>query len=125
MLGEINATATIGVKSLEVARDFYENKLGLKPMADGDYSEVKMYRSGNTEIEVYESEFAGTNQATVLTWTVKDIAKEVKELKDKGINFEHYDFPDTKMEGDVHVMGKIKAAWFKDPDGNIFNIVNQ
>lgn len=124
MLGEINANATIGVKNIEAARDFYENKLGLKPV-DESFCEVKMYRSGNTNIEVYETEFAGTNQATVLTWTVKDINKEVQELKEKGITFEHYDFPDSKLEGDVHVMGRIKAAWFKDPDGNIFNIVNQ
>lgn len=124
MLGEINANATIGVKNIEAARDFYENKLGLKPV-DESFCEVKMYRSGNTNIEVYETEFAGTNQATVLTWTVKDINKEVQELKEKGITFEHYDFPDSKLEGDVHVMGRIKSAWFKDPDGNIFNIVNQ
>jgi hypothetical protein len=45
-------------------------------------------------------------------------------LKGKGVRFEHYDFPNTKRDGDVHVFGELKAAWFKDPDGNILSIVS-
>jgi hypothetical protein len=56
---------------------------------------------------------------------VKDVEGSVKELKRKGVAFEHYDFPGVKMEGDVHVMGKSKAAWFKDPDGNVLAIVSE
>jgi hypothetical protein len=26
-------------------------------------------------------------------------------------------------EGDVHVMGPMKSAWFKDPDGNIIALM--
>jgi hypothetical protein len=29
------------------------------------------------------------------------------------------------VQGDVHVAGKMKAAWFKDPDGNILALVSQ
>jgi hypothetical protein len=49
----------------------------------------------------------------------------VRALKAKGVTFEHYDMPDTKREGDIHVSGDMKAAWFKDPDGNILNIINR
>jgi len=28
-------------------------------------------------------------------------------------------------EGDVHVFGYLKVAWFKDPDGNILSVVNR
>jgi IS30 family transposase len=45
-------------------------------------------------------------------------------LKAKGVTFEHYDLPDTRREGDVHISGHMKIAWFKDPDGNILNIVS-
>ena len=38
--------------------------------------------------------------------------------------FEHYDMPGLKLDGDVHLAGKMKIAWFKDPDGNILNVVN-
>jgi hypothetical protein len=75
-------------------------------------------------VNVYRSEYAGTNQATAVTWAVDDIEKEVKTLKTKGVKFEHYDMPGLKLEGDVHVNDHMKVAWFKDPDGNILNIVS-
>ena len=43
----------------------------------------------------------------------------------KGVAFEHYDLPDTEHEGDVHVMGEMRGAWFKDPAGNIIGLINQ
>jgi hypothetical protein len=76
-------------------------------------------------INVYRSSFAGTNKATALTWVVDDVEEVVRTLKGKGVRFEHYDLPDTKLEGDVHLSGDIKVAWFKDPDGNILSVVNR
>jgi catechol 2,3-dioxygenase-like lactoylglutathione lyase family enzyme len=124
MLGNINAVANLAVKDLAVARRFYEDTLGLSQVdAEGD--EVIVYRSGNTRINVYRSQFAGTNQATAVTWQVGgDIERLAAALKAKGVRFEHYDMPDTKLVGDLHVMGDMKVAWFKDPDGNILNLIN-
>ena len=124
MLGNIDATANLAVKDIAAARRFYEGTLGLAQVdAEGD--EVVVYGSGNTRINVYRSEFAGTNQATAVTWQVgADIERLVAALKAKGVRFEHYDMPDTKLEGDLHVMGDMKVAWFKDPDGNILNLIN-
>ncbi len=31
--------------------------------------------------------------------------------------------PGVKWEGDVMVGGPMKAAWFKDPDGNIISLM--
>ncbi|WP_418123201.1 VOC family protein [Variovorax sp. 160MFSha2.1] len=124
MLGNINAVANLAVKDLAVARRFYEDTLGLTQVdAEGD--EVIVYRSGNTRINVYRSQFAGTNQATAVTWSVDgDIERLVDALKSRGVRFEHYDMPDTQRVGDLHVMGDMKVAWFKDPDGNILNLIN-
>ena len=69
--------------------------------------------------------FSGTNQATALTWTVNDIEDVVRTLKAKGVRFEHYDLPETKREGDLHMHGDMKVPWFKDPDGNILSLVNR
>ena len=69
------------------------------------------------------SRYAGTNEATAATWEVPNVDEMVNELKAKGVTFEHYDLPDTKREGDVHVAGGTRVAWFKDPDGNILSIV--
>ena len=124
MLGNRNAVANVAVKNLEVAKKFYTDTLGLQPIAnEGD--ELIVFKSGNTTINVYHSKFAGTNQATAITWSVgNEVEKVVDNLKAKGIKFEHYDMPDMRIEGDVHIMGNMKVAWFKDPDGNILNIVN-
>ena len=125
MLGKTNATANIAVKDLATAKEFYEGTLGLKQVdAEGD--EVIVMKSGDTLVNVYRSQFAGTNKATAVTWTVGDeIGKIVKALKDKGVAFEHYDMPGMKLEGDIHVGDGMKVAWFKDPDGNILNLIDQ
>ena len=124
MLGDKDAMATIAVKDTGVARKFYEGKLGLK-LVPSEESGVVGYKTGNSTIMVYESEFAGTNKATAATWVVgAQVDKIVKALKAKGVAFEHYDLPETTREGDVHVSGKVRVAWFKDPDGNILSIVN-
>lgn len=119
MLNQVTATPTIGVRNLEVARQFYEQKLGLTPLKKGD-EYVQLYKCGSSTIEIYKTDFAGTNKSTALTWEVgNEIEKEVQSLKAKGIEFEHYQMPETKLVGDVHVMKDMKVAWFKDPDGNI------
>jgi catechol 2,3-dioxygenase-like lactoylglutathione lyase family enzyme len=124
MLGDKDAVANIAVKNLETAKKFYEETLGLTQIgAEGQ--EVIVFRSGSSKIYVYKSQYAGTNQATALTWVVgKDIEGLVQELKAKGVTFEHYDMPDVTREDDIHVAGNMKVAWFKDPDGNILNIIN-
>ena len=122
MLGKADATPMIAVKDLDRARTFYEDTLGLKPKDEWGDEGVTL-KSGDTLFNVYRSEFAGTNKATALTFQVDDIAKEVSELKGKGIFFEHYDLPGLEQQGDLHVADGFKTAWFKDPDGNILSLI--
>src|SRR6185436_1519300 len=104
MLRDTDAVATLAVKDLNAAARFYEGTLGLS-RAGGEGDEVIVYESGDTVINVYRSSFAGTNKATALTWSVDDVEDVVRTLKAKGVTFEHYDLPDTSLEGDVHVSG--------------------
>ncbi len=124
MLSNAPVCATIGVKDLAKAKEFYEGKLGLQPSKDASEDETGgvLYDSGNSKLFVYQSSYGGTNQATSATWSVNDVEAEVNALKSKGVTFEHYDMPGATLEGDIHVMGDMKAAWFKDPDGNILNV---
>ena len=126
MLGKQDAVATVAVKNLTAAKQFYEGALGLKPI-DAEGEEVVVYESGSSRLNVYRSQYAGTNKATAVTWAVDDVEGEVKALKSKGIAFEHYDMPGMKVQGDLHVADDqhFKVAWFKDPDGNIFSIINR
>ena len=123
MLDQWDAIANVAVKDLDTARRFYEQTLGLVPVHN-EGGELIVYRSGKTVLNVYRSQFAGTNQATAVTWSVGDqLDAVVRQLKERGVRFEHYELPGLKREGDVHVGDGMKVAWFKDPDGNILNVV--
>jgi catechol-2,3-dioxygenase len=123
MLSTKNAVATIAVRDIEAARRFYEDTLGLTPDPSAEEG-VLSYRAGGSSILVYTSQFAGTNQATAATWYVeKDLDSAIADLKSRGVRFEHYDMPGVTRKGDVHLTGSSRAAWFKDPDGNIHALV--
>ena len=124
MLADKGAMATIAVKHLGPAKKFYGGTLGLKEVGT-EGSGVATYKSGNSTIVLYESQFAGTNKATSTTWGVgQELDSIVATLQRQHVPFEHYDMPGLELKGDIHVMGDFKAAWFKDPDGNILHINN-
>lgn len=122
MLGDHDALATIAVRNLQAARKFYEGNLGFK-VVHNEGDQALTFQSGKSQLLVYQSQFAGSNKATAVTWMVKGVEGLVKDLKAKGIAFEHYDMPGVTLKGDVHLAGKLKNAWFKDPDGNVLALV--
>jgi len=124
LLKDKPSSAIVAVSNLDRARDFYVETLGLEPEG-GSEQDVLTFRTGDTKLVVYESEFAGTNKANAVTWNAGDDFDEIAgQLKEQGIAFEEY--PDMGMEisGGVHRSGDFKTVWFKDPDGNILNIGN-
>jgi catechol 2,3-dioxygenase-like lactoylglutathione lyase family enzyme len=122
MLESKDAIATIGVKDLDTARKFYEGVLGFTPLGHSQMGTVN-YRSGGSTLLVYQSQFAGTNKATSATFNVGgELEAIVRDLKEKGVAFEHYDLPGTALRGDIHVTNSVQVAWFKDPDGNIISL---
>jgi len=125
MLRDRDAVANLAVEDLNVAKRFYEGILGFEPVGrEGE--ELVVYRSGKTTFNVYRSKEAGTNKATAVTWAVgEDLKAVVEELKAKGVTFERYDIPGLTLDGDVYVGYGMKVGWFKDPDGNILNIVSR
>ena len=124
MLGRTNAVANLAVSDLERARRFYVETLGLE-VTHNEVDQLLVLKSGASSVNVYVSEFAGTNKATAATWEVDDVEAEVAGLKAKGVAFEHYDMPGLTLEGDLHAADGYKIAWFKDPDGNILNVVGK
>jgi catechol 2,3-dioxygenase-like lactoylglutathione lyase family enzyme len=125
MLGSKETMATVAVRDLAAAKRFYEGTLGLK-LTDAQESEALTYQAGNAKILVYRSQYAGSNKATAATWVIgKDIEKVVQGLRGKGVTFEHYNMPGLTLKGDIHEAGSMKAAWFKDPDGNIHALVSE
>jgi catechol 2,3-dioxygenase-like lactoylglutathione lyase family enzyme len=124
MLGGKEPMATVAVRDLNAAKRFYEGTLGLKP-ADSQEPEALTYEAGGAKLLVYRSQYAGSNKATATTWVIgKDMEKVVQGLRGKGVAFEHYNLPGLTVKGDIHEGGGMKAAWFKDPDGNIHALVS-
>jgi catechol 2,3-dioxygenase-like lactoylglutathione lyase family enzyme len=125
MLGNKPAAATLPVSDMQAARDFYENVLGLSSIQEmGEQADGVLYKSGESVLLVYQSEYAGTNKGTAATWAAGgDFDAVVDDLRQKGVTFEHYDdLPGTTRDGDIHTFDGMRAVWFKDPSGNILNV---
>jgi catechol 2,3-dioxygenase-like lactoylglutathione lyase family enzyme len=125
MLSQESVQPMLPVRDLAASTRFYEKTLGLTPV-DVQPGTAVTYRSGNTTLCVYQSDFGGTNKGTAAVWEVADVDETVAELKGKGVKFEHYDdLPGVKRNGDVYEAGALKVAWFKDPGGNILSVQNK
>jgi catechol 2,3-dioxygenase-like lactoylglutathione lyase family enzyme len=121
MFESATAHATVAVTDIDRAKKFYGEILGFKVM--DERSDGVTYQSGQGSwFLVYPSQFAGTNKATYMSFDVSDLDAAVKELRDRGIVFEEYDFPGLKtVDGIAEIQG-VRGAWFKDPDGNILSV---
>jgi catechol 2,3-dioxygenase-like lactoylglutathione lyase family enzyme len=123
MLSDHTPIVTLPTADLSKARSFYEDTLGLKPERDGMGGVA--YTWGDGTVFVYESEYAGTNKATAVSFDVPISAfdDEVGALRDKGVSFMTFDLEGADWNDGVASMGDaMKAIWFTDPDGNILNI---
>lgn len=121
MLRDQNSSAIVASRDLRRAKQFYTETLGLEvgEEMDGVFS----VKTGGTTLNVYQSKEAGTNRANAVVWDCGgDFDGVVKELRSRGVKFEEYPDLGMKIEDGVHVSGDFKAAWFKDPDGNILHI---
>ncbi len=104
------------------ARRFYEDKVGLVARQESEGGVVYECGAGSW-IFLYQSAGAGTSKASQAFWQVEDIEAEVAELKLRGVVFEHYDLPGISTINGIAEAGHSKAAWFRDPDGNIMALI--
>jgi catechol 2,3-dioxygenase-like lactoylglutathione lyase family enzyme len=121
MLTRSHVTTILPVVNVDRARRFYEDKLGIEPgekTAEGGV----LYHTGAGEFELSPRKEPTQNPYTVMSFEVPDITREVKELETRGVSFEDYDLADLKTVGHIATFGSEKAAWFKDPEGNILCI---
>ena len=118
MLTQAPVTTMLPVKDLNRAREFYEKKLGLKPLGAKQDGKFLFAGGDGGTIALFPKPEGTKAEHTAVSFLVKNIAREIQELKVKGVVFEDYDFPGLKTENHVCVLGSEKAAWFKDTEGN-------
>jgi catechol 2,3-dioxygenase-like lactoylglutathione lyase family enzyme len=121
MLDKAPITAMLPVIDLARARQFYETRLGLRPLgssADGKFK----YACGDATLALFPKPEGTKAEHTAVSFRVADIESEIAALKARGVVFEDYDFPGLRTVDHVCVLGSEKAAWFKDTEGNFLCI---
>jgi catechol 2,3-dioxygenase-like lactoylglutathione lyase family enzyme len=112
--------ATIPAKDLQGTRRFYEDVLDLEILLENEAGIT--YRAGESVFQLYPTRFAGTAQHTLGGFLVGDLDAAVSDLRAKGVTFEDYDMPGLKTEDGIAELGGERAAWFRDPEGNILSL---
>lgn len=122
MLAELQMYATLPATDLERARRFYAEKVGLTP--EREAGGALFYRcGGGTVFTLFASQGAASGTHTQAGWLAEDIEAEVAALKSRGVIFEEYDEPELSTINSIATTGSVKAAWFKDSEGNLLGIM--
>jgi catechol 2,3-dioxygenase-like lactoylglutathione lyase family enzyme len=120
MLGVTRVDATVPTTDLDRARDFYGGTLGLRPSERPTVGREAVYECGEgTRLLVYERPSAGTAEHTLAHFIVADLDATLHELRGRGVTFEEYDLPEIRTVDGIATFDDFRAAWFRDPDGNI------
>ncbi|HET9757039.1 MAG TPA: hypothetical protein VFP66_11095 [Candidatus Limnocylindrales bacterium] len=78
--------------------------------------------AGQTWIYLYATPSAGTAQNTIAGWEVEDIESVMAGLRERGVVFEDYDLGEVEMIEELADFGEAMAAWFKDSEGNTYEM---
>jgi catechol 2,3-dioxygenase-like lactoylglutathione lyase family enzyme len=122
MLETAEIAAIVPVSDIDKAVEFYGKTLGLELVVRRDdmaKNREAEYRAGDGTLVVYESVAAGQSRGTLAGFRVQDIEAVVGALRERGVAFEEYDLPDLKTVNGIGTIGDLRAAWARDPDGNI------
>ena len=121
MLKKARVQATLPAQDLPRARSFYSTKLGLEPVEEA--AGGLTYECGGTRFLLFPSQGRPSGAHTQIGFGVENIEGEVNDLKKRGLVFEEYDVPGLKTVNGIATMGVLKAAWFKDSEGNLLGVV--
>ncbi len=119
------AFSGFSVVDLAKARAFYTETLGLKVATEG--IGLRVYLPGGGTIFAYPKPNHQPATFTILNFEVKNIDDAVDDLRDRGVQFEHYE-GDLKTDERGILRGRSRGmgpdiAWFKDPAGNILSVL--
>jgi predicted enzyme related to lactoylglutathione lyase len=120
VLGDRRVHAILPTSDVDALRPFYEETLGLTPFAV--VPGVVLYRAGaGTIFGISRSGGKASGAHTQVAFTTPDIEAEVAALNARGVVFEEYEQPRT-VDG-VATMPAGRAAWFRDPAGNLLGLI--
>ena len=123
MLKDSKVVATVATNDMPKTHAFYSEALGLPTMMSADQVAAYQLPDGSA-LSVYLRPNHVPPGNTTVTFVVSDIEAEMADLRSRGVTFEDYDMPGLKTVNGLATedMGGTKAAWFKDPAGNILSL---
>ena len=124
MLADSSAYSGFSVDDLDAARRFYEGTLGLRTSPLGMDGLMRLELGGGGFVLVYAKADHTPATFTVLNFPVPDVEKAVDELTARGVRFERYENPPTDEKGIMRAGGPL-IAWFTDPAGNVFSVIDE
>ena len=114
--------AAIPAQDIKRARQFYEQKLGLKPAMEQPDGGA-MYVIGQTGFLVFPSMGKASGDHTQMAMDVEDVEEAARELQSRRVELEEYDYPTLKTRDGVATLPDgSKGAWFKDTEGNLISL---
>jgi predicted enzyme related to lactoylglutathione lyase len=114
--------AKLPARDVERARAFYADKLNLSPF--GEYDSHLFYELGGSHFMVYPSSGAASGTHDQIGFVVEDVEATVAMLRSNGVIFEEYEPPlGASATDEIMDFGGVKAAWFKDSEGNLLSVV--
>jgi predicted enzyme related to lactoylglutathione lyase len=120
------AFSGFSVDDPEKARAFYEETLGLPvTLVEGARgSMLRLTLGSGAEVFVYTKPGHTPASFTVLNFPVPDIAAAVDDLASRGVTFQRYEGMPFDERG-IMTGGGPLIAWFTDPAGNVFSVMQQ
>lgn len=106
---------------LQASKDFYAHKVGL-PIVSENPRAVTFQCGMGTRLIVSASTTGTADAQTQASWQVEDLARELAELRSRGVEILEYDDPGFTTEGGVFDTGDALHAWFLDPAKNTLGI---
>ena len=120
MFADTKAFDAFAVDDLAQARTFYGQTLGVR--VSEQHGMLILHLADGHDTRVYPKPDHTPATYTILMFQVDDIQPAVGELTKRGVRFERYDGMDQDERGVTHG-GPPFAAWFKDPAGNILEVL--
>jgi catechol 2,3-dioxygenase-like lactoylglutathione lyase family enzyme len=120
MLSNCRVHATLPTSDVDSLRKWYEGVLGLTPLAVRPGAVLYETTPGSV-FAISRGSVRSSSTHTQMAFTVADVEAEVAELEARGVVFESYESPPTV--GGIATIGPGRAAWFKDPDGNLLALL--
>ena len=107
-------------RSVDKARSFYRDTLGLKLIEDTAFALV--FDANGTTLRVQKVDAVVAAPYTALGWEVDDIRAVARALLEKGVRFRKYQGMDQDADGIWVSPSGARVAWFEDLDGNTLSV---